>query len=322
MTWAWPIIIYLWLAGIAGGAYFAAFLAYHLSGGKYHGARRVAAVLGVPGVALGVLLLVVDLGHPFRAWHLFMGLRPVSPMSMGSWILLVWAALATGLSVIWWAESLAKRGTVTGWRRAIALIAILSPVAAVTDWVEFFLSITLAAYTGVLLSATSNALWASTVLLPALFVASAVSTGIALISLVGALGLRQVGTELVGELCHGSAAICTVEIGLLAGLFLWTMGASSADSAYALSHSAPGEGTWLVLPATVQAVRNLISGPLSVPFWIGVVLVGLVLPLGTEMSVVLRRLQAPARPLVIAAALMVLVGGFFLRAVIVFGGQI
>jgi formate-dependent nitrite reductase membrane component NrfD len=38
--------------------------------------------------------------------------------------------------------------------------------------------------------------------------------------------------------------------------------------------------------------------------------------------VVLRRLQAPARPLVIAAALMVLVGGFFLRAVIVFGGQI
>lgn len=322
MTWEWPIIIYLWLAGIAGGAYFAAFLAYHLSGGRYHGARRVAAALGVPSVGLGVLLLVIDLGHPFRAWHLFLGFRPLSPMSLGSWILLLWAALATGLAAIWWAESLVAQGAVHGWRRAIAWLAALSPVAAVLDWVEVVLSVVLAAYTGVLLSSTSQALWGSTLVLPALFVASAVSTGIALLNLAGALGLRQVGTKLVTHLCHGSAAICMVEIVLLAGLFLWMLGASPADTAYAIGAATPGQGSEVVLPATLHAARNLLSGSLSVPFWIGVVLVGLVLPLGTEMSLVLRHVEAPPRPLVVVATLMVLVGGFFLRAVIVFGGQI
>ncbi len=322
MTWEWPIVIYLWLAGIAGGAYFATFLAYHLSGGKYHGARRVAAALGVPCVGLGVILLVVDLGHPFRAWHLFAGFHPVSPMSVGSWILLFWAALATLLFFIWWAQSLAQKGEVTGWRRILTRLTALSPAVGVLDGVEFVLSIFLAAYTGVLLSSTGNALWASTTLLPALFVASAISTGIALINLAGVLGVRQVGSELPGKLCHGSAAICMVEILLLGGLFLWTMGAPSGDTAYAASSSALHIGAWTVPPATVSAARNLISGSLSAWFWVGVVLVGLVLPLGTEMSVVLRQIDEPPRVLLGVATLMVLVGGFFLRAVIVFGGQI
>ncbi|NIV28536.1 MAG: hypothetical protein GWN58_03165 [Anaerolineae bacterium] len=58
MSWEWPVVIYLWLAGLAGGAYFVAFLADLFSGGKYHDAKRVAAALGVPSVILGVLMLL------------------------------------------------------------------------------------------------------------------------------------------------------------------------------------------------------------------------------------------------------------------------
>jgi protein NrfD len=322
MSWEWPIILYLWLAGIAGGAYFATFLAYHLSGGRYHNARRVAAALGVPGVVAGVLLLVVDLGHPFRAWHLFLSFRLISPMSVGSWLLLVWAALAVVLFAIWWAESLVARGPITGWRRLLARLSVLRPATGVLDSVEFVLSISLAAYTGVLLSSTGNALWAATVLLPALFVASAISTGIALISLAGALGLRHVGTELPARLCHGSAVICVAEIVLLAGLFLWTMGVPGGDAAYILGSQASAAGAALAVPAKVQAARNLISGSLSLPFWIGVVVVGLLLPLGIEMGVVLRDVKKPPRALMAVPALMVLAGGLVLRAVIVLGGQI
>ena len=58
MSWEWPVVIYLWLAGLAGGAYFVAFLANLFGGGKYNDAKKVAAALGVPSVILGVLMLV------------------------------------------------------------------------------------------------------------------------------------------------------------------------------------------------------------------------------------------------------------------------
>ena len=34
MSWEWPVVIYLWLAVLAGGAYFVAFLANLFVGGK------------------------------------------------------------------------------------------------------------------------------------------------------------------------------------------------------------------------------------------------------------------------------------------------
>ncbi|MBU0702414.1 MAG: polysulfide reductase NrfD [Chloroflexi bacterium] len=58
----------------------------------------------------------------------------------------------------------------------------------------FILSILLIAYTGVLLNSTSQPLWASTTLLPVLFVSSVIATGIAAVNLVGVLGVRRVET--------------------------------------------------------------------------------------------------------------------------------
>jgi formate-dependent nitrite reductase membrane component NrfD len=34
MTWEWPLAVYLWIAGIAGGAYFAAFMMSHFRKGR------------------------------------------------------------------------------------------------------------------------------------------------------------------------------------------------------------------------------------------------------------------------------------------------
>jgi formate-dependent nitrite reductase membrane component NrfD len=308
MTWTWPIIIYLWLAGIGSGAYAVTFLAHHVSRGRYHGARRIAAGLGIPGVILGVMLLVLDLGHPFRAWHLFVRFRPLSPMSMGSWLLLLWAAVASLLFLIWWSDSLDAQGTPRGWRKALRAFRLLGPAARTLDGIEFVLSILLATYTGVLLSSSSVPLWSGTLLLPALFVASALATGTALLNLVGALGSRYVGPPLMARLSRGAAAMGLVEILLLAGLLLWAAGAPTPAVAAA--------------PPALPAVRALVSGGLRLPFWVGVVLVGMVLPVGTEMALTLRDAGRPPRPLLALCTLMVLSGGLALRAVIVLGGQI
>ena len=89
MTWKWELVIYLWIAGIAGGAYFVAFLVNWLTGRKAEQLPKIATLIGVPLVGVGSLLLIVDLGEQLRAWHLFTRFKIGSPMNMGSWILLL-----------------------------------------------------------------------------------------------------------------------------------------------------------------------------------------------------------------------------------------
>jgi formate-dependent nitrite reductase membrane component NrfD len=320
MNWEWPIIIYLWAAGVAGGAYYTAFLADHLTGGEYHGARRVATALGVPAVILGVMMLVVDLGHPFRAWHLFVRFRPISPMSLGAWLLLLWGAFSALLFLIWWTDSLPEKGSIRRLGKVVEVFQALKPVAGLLDWATFGLSILVMAYTGVLLSVTSQALWSSTILLPALFVVSAVSTGIAALNLAGALGVSQVQVSLMSKLCRGAAVVCQEELFLLSGLLILTTAAPF--TAYAAASTTARLGGPAINLPTVHAVGNLITGALSLPFWVGVVLMGLVLPLGTDgVTCILRDVEHPSPRILILLSLLVLTGGFLLRAVIVLGGQ-
>jgi formate-dependent nitrite reductase membrane component NrfD len=274
LMWEWPIWVYLWAAGVAGGGYFAAFLADRFTGRKHKSLLQIATWIGVPLVGIGTLLLIVDLGNQLYFWHLLARFYPRSPMSIGTWLLTFWAICGVGLLVLWLAES--EVAGFVGLRSLVPLTKILS-------WINFVLSPLLIAYTGVLLSNTSHPLWA-TVLLPVLFVVSAISTGMAATLLVSVL----MGREIPHEFGRAGAILAVLEVLALIG-FLVTV------------------------PAGV-----LVSGPLSVWFWVGVALIGLLVPFGLE----LWSLRAKARGvLVLASTLCVLFGGLVLRAVVVIGGQ-
>jgi formate-dependent nitrite reductase membrane component NrfD len=154
-------------------------------------------------------------------------------------------------------------------------------------------------------------------LLPVLFVSSAIATGIAALNLVGSLGVSQVGTSLTSKLCKAASVVCVAEVLALSGLLiLSTAELTPAALAAGLSSSLSG--------STVEAahsVNQLLFGSLSFPFWVGVVLIGLVLPLSVEFGLLLRDVEKAPRELVALLALMVLTGGLILRAVIVFAGQ-
>jgi len=94
-----------------------------------------------------------------------------------------------------------------------------------------------------------------------------------------------------------------------AGLFLMYSNGTPIDKEMATRMGAAG------------AVNAIVAGQLSFAFWVGAVLIGMLLPLGTELSFIVRRVRRPSREVAIPLALMVLVGGLVLRAVIVFGGQ-
>ena len=312
LTWKWELVIYLWIAGIAGGAYFSAFMINAITRGRYPQLPKVATFVGVPLVLLGSLLLVVDLGEQLRAWHLFTRVRVGSPMSMGSWILLLYALLGLVMIALWWARSFEPgevRLTVIS-----GLASVIRPAAAavrVLAWIELVLAVLLVAYTGVLLSATNQPLWGGILLLPALFVASAVSTGMALLVLILRTGFGSLidilfggeGESLPSEALHtlgvSSLILGLVELAVLVGYLLWLAFFSAAAGA--------------------TAVAVLLTGSMSLIFWGGVVLVGLLIPLILEFASLKGREAVVGSML--ASAALVLLGGLFLRAAVLLGGQ-
>jgi len=290
LNWGWPIPIYLWAAGVGGGAFFAAFIIDRLSGGQNKPLLKLATWIGEPLVIIGVLLLVVDLGSPLRFWRLFLKFDVLTPMSLGTWILFLWSVCAVMMLVLWVAEDL-----------KIEFLAAIAPLTGILSWIAFILSILMIAYTGVLLSATSVALWqGAAVILPILFVVSAISTGAAVLILGGSMmSESSVSREIIHRLGMADIGVIVWEAIILAAWILWLFFGSTT--------------------AASDAIEHLVSHwTLAVPFWLGVIGLAVLVPLFLENRATASRSTALAA----LASVCVLVGGLVLRFVVVYGGQL
>lgn len=272
IPWTSLIAIYLWLAGMAGGAYFVAFLAERLSLGDKEGLLKAATWMGVLAVVLGSLILTLDLGSPLRFWHLLSEFSIISPMSIGAWLLPIWALIGALMIGLWWLKK---------WAGALEGLA----------WLNFLLSVLLITYTGVLLSATNQPLWSSTLLLPALFVVTSISRGTAFL-LLFVLCRKRVSPRTFNFLGRSDVVLYILDLIALAAFLVW-LG---------------------------PAGQVITTGTLGLLLWIGVVVIGILIPLAVGVrSIIWGKKVGPASVLV---ALWAIVGGLILRAVIVLGGQI
>ncbi len=315
MAWSAPIWIYLWLAGMAGGAYFAAFLANRFTGGGNRSLLRLATYVGIPLAVVGVLLLVVDLGSPLRFWHLFTQFKVISPMSMGTWILLAWVGIAVIMVILWWVEYRLTEQAARNLRQLTGFLA----------WINAVLAVLLITYTGVLLAVSNQPLWASTALLPSLFVASAISTGVAIL-IIAALSINAIS--------KGSFIELRMALNQLFGSTDWAIPnrtvarLAEADVIVILVELAAliGYAVWLAASAMAgagEALRLLTTGVLAAPFWVGVVLVALLIPLGLDIANWGKEIETKGVwRAVMASSACVILGGLVLRAVITIGGQI
>jgi formate-dependent nitrite reductase membrane component NrfD len=188
--WGGWIVLYFYLGGIAAGAYAVTAMIGLWGEDADRRAARVGAYLAFPLVCLCGLVLIVDLNRPERFWHMMVQsetLRPMlkwwSPMSAGSWGLSAFGFFSSCSFVGALAEDerlglgrfapLAQRLREGLLGRGFVAIGTLS---------AFFLG----AYTGTLLSATNQPVWADTAWLSALFLASALATGVAaMVVLIG-----------------------------------------------------------------------------------------------------------------------------------------
>jgi formate-dependent nitrite reductase membrane component NrfD len=201
-NWGWPIILYIFLAGLGGGTFLFSFIL--LFGGKYESVARIGALVGPLVVLFASVLLIFDLGSPTRAYRLFTTPKTLmsSWMTRGAWILTAFVIL--GLAYALPAFSLFKWlpwNQSSGWQQGIGIAAAV-------------LSVIVPIYPGLLLSVIKSIpLW-NTSALPPIFFLSGLDTGIAVLVLVS-LFLPAV-TDVAGFHLLGTIDIVLIILLLLA----------------------------------------------------------------------------------------------------------
>src|SRR5512135_121090 len=185
IEWGFLIVNYLFLGGLSAGLFFVSALANYIQEDgqpAYPRIARYGAMMAPWPVAFGSFLLIFDLGNWYRFYKLFVTFRWQSPMSIGSWLLLVFNGVAF---LYFWAWLPAEtRDRIFAWlpKRLAALKRFnldLSGWKRVLGMIGFPFSIGVGIYTGVLLGAVSSRPFWNTNLVAQMFLFSALSSGAA-----------------------------------------------------------------------------------------------------------------------------------------------
>ncbi|HUS14127.1 MAG TPA: NrfD/PsrC family molybdoenzyme membrane anchor subunit [Chloroflexia bacterium] len=207
--WKWEIVLYFFLGGIASGAYTLATIAEVFGDRRHRGIVRAGRYIALVCLVASPPLLIKDLGKPSRFYNMLRVFKIKSPMSMGTWALVVFSGFA-GLSAV---AELAEQGVARGtWPAAVARQLPRGLIGRLGSFFALFVG----GYTGVLLSATAVPLWAKNkYLLGPTFISSALSTGAAAIGLAAAL-TGQDDDRALHALDEAEVLALTSEIGFLA----------------------------------------------------------------------------------------------------------
>ena len=190
--WGWEVAIYLFLGGmVAGVMVFSAVLALRHPADQRSPWSRWIIFAAPVMLSLGMLALLLDLEYKLHVWRFYAALKIASPMSWGSWLLLLVypAMIFIGLATL--TDSEVERLSAFGLVRKLGLSTALCRAHAWAvrnaqriSWLTLVLGIGLGVYTGILLgSLGARPAWNSAILGP-LFLVSGVSTGAALLMLL------------------------------------------------------------------------------------------------------------------------------------------
>lgn len=287
--WHWQIPLYLFLGGLAAGIlFFAALFVILGKEEKMQATVKKAPILVPIALMLGLLALFLDLKHQLYFWRLYTTFRIESPMSWGAWVLMA----ITPLSFVWVASYAKELKPGWSWKYAILdnLEAFFIKYRLWLAWVIIVLSVILGIYTGILLSAfNARPLWNTSILGP-LFLVSGMSTGAAVILLMSRSSEER-------RLMSGiDLLLIVIELFFITHMIMGFQAGSQTQIASALL---------------------FLGGPFTVPFWVFVVILGLVFPALLE---IMERLGIHM-PVIVPASL-VLIGGLVFRFIMVEAGQI
>lgn len=295
--WEWQIPAYLFVGGLVAG------LMVLMAALELKRKSRATAthaqwmpVVAIGLISLGMVFLFLDLANKAHVFRFYTAFRPSSPMSWGSWILLlVYPALV--LLTLGGLDAKRREWLSNLW--LVTKLRLTRPLAwlfRISDthrqkilWTTLGVGIGLGLYTGLLLGTmVARPVWNSALMGP-LFLISGISTGAALML------LTHQDEHDKHQLVRWDIAAIAVELALLIMLLVgFTTGSSASRS----------------------VADGFLGGPYTATFWTLIVIAGLIVPLILNVLEVRRRL-----PMTLFAPAFVLIGGFALRTLFVSAGQ-
>ena len=300
--WTWYILFYFFFAGLSGGSYVIASL-FRLRG---EASDAQVARLGYYTAFVALLpcpvMLILDLGSPLRFWHMLWNTTPDaaglnfkwwSPMSLGSWALLVFGAFAT----VSFVDALVRDGRLRwGWVARLLGGVFGKLVALVGTLFALFI----AGYTGVLLAVSNQPVWSDTWALGGLFLASGMSGSAALLLFL--VRYRTSAEPGTGPLIVSERLYALLELALIVIFVLTLIPAGTLNLAFGF----PWFLLWLVtLVGLAPGIGGLITQRLAVT------------PEGVAVPV-----EPTASARALATSGLVLLGVFALRAAVIFSAQL
>jgi formate-dependent nitrite reductase membrane component NrfD len=268
--WEWWILGYFFFGGISGGSYALGTLLRFAGDPRDESAARLCFITSFIALLPCPIFLTLDLGQPLRFWHMLvdaspgggLAFRPDSPMSLGSWALLVFGIF----SFVSFLGAIAE----VGWFRATAPIARVLRGGAGLVWnaIGTVFGLFICAYTGVLLAVSNQAVWSDAGwALGGMFLASALAGSAALLLLL-ARSRRDVDADTAVRLEAADRYFVILET-ILIVVFLITLAIAGTIGKVL--------GVWIVL-------------------WL-VVIVGLLASLATARPDIARRWPPVAAPI-------------------------
>ncbi|MGB7623855.1 MAG: NrfD/PsrC family molybdoenzyme membrane anchor subunit [Terriglobia bacterium] len=312
IEWGWLIVNYLFLGGLSAGIFFVSALATYLQEKDEFVHSRIAkygAMLAPWPVALGSFLLIFDLGNWYRFYKLFTHLRWESPMSIGSWLLLFFTAITLLYFYAWFPEDQREKLFARLPRKLFFLKKLNRDLSSWRRWlamIGFPVSLSVGIYTGVLLGAVQSRPFWNTNLVAQMFLFSALSTGCAALIFSLSWNRKKLDPRQVRFLYTLDICFITLEFFIV------------------LPYIIHGE---LSVRAVQDSLSLILGGPYTLVFWVFFMGLGLLVPLAIEVWELAPVLMSKAsihhnKPLAAFAALLVLMGGYLLRYIFVYAGQI
>lgn len=275
------IAIYFYLTGLSAGSFVLSTLAYVFGVDKYKPIGKIGVILAALFLILAPVALLVHVGQPLKAWHLFVHLNLTSPITWGSFLLTLYPINCV----------------IYGW----FMFKGNHKMTRLFGTIGIPLAVFVHGYTGFILAlGKARALW-NTALMPFLFLVSAMVSGIALMIIISLIKDRffskgkKVNRELIFGLGNLLAAMILIDLFLVLSDVLVLL----------VSHTEAQE-----------AAHLLLKGKFSILFIWAENIMGKVLPVILLLLPRLRNLTT-----VTIASIMVIVGIFIMRYVVVLGGE-
>jgi len=283
--WGWLAALDFFFGGIGAGLFL---LALYLDFKKFKALAKISALLGPIFVIAGVICLAIELGRPERFTLVFtkLGTSWISGGALFNTVFILFG-LGYALSEYKWFGWLP-------WRKETALGKAIGAIAGIFAFL-------VAMYPGfVLATSVGIPFWVSP-MIPVLFITYALVTGAAVILLLP-LFVKVSAEELPTVVKTQSSTEFSL-LSIAAVLLALTLGVFSTST-----------------EEVVASAEALISGWLSTTFWGLVIVTGLAIPLLTSYYTYRTTNLSAAKATLAITGLLILVGGYALRYVILGAG--